>query len=197
MDKNLIITNKEIQNADNTNPDDNTNPIDVGYIRVYNNSGFYIYFSLTYTLNGQTFTNNTNAFAYQSKAEIRYPKEAANIQLTIQMAIFIETWRKIFETTFETAVQKCFMVYGTVFDPKCDEIKCPLGDNGGGNNDNIPNIPTPPMSNHCCPCYCPCYCPCCRPSCCGQQCNKCCNCNPYMNSGVQMMNYPTSYNYNW
>ncbi|GAA0788970.1 hypothetical protein [Hathewaya limosa] len=203
MDKNLIITDNSLQNSGTTNGDNGTTtPINVGYIKVLNNGGFYCYFSLKYTIDGETFTNSTNGFPYQSKAEIRFPKEATNIELTIKMAVFIGTWQTVLTKTFPTVVQQCYMVYGSVFDPKCVVVQCPVGDNGGGNGDTNPDVPTPPSFNPCCCPCCPCCscCPCCTPChYCEQpfnKCCKCCKCNP-MNPGSQMMNYPTSYNYNW
>lgn len=188
MDKNLIITDNSLQNSGTTNGDNGTtNPINVGYIKVLNNGGFYCYFSIKYNINGETFANTTNAFPYQSKAQIRYPKEATNVELTIKIAVFIGTWQTLVTTIFPLAVQQCYMIYGTAFDPKYVVIQCPVDNNGDGNDNTNPDVPIPPSFNPCCPC-CTCHY-------CQQSFNKCCN-NP-MNPGSQMMNYPTSYNYNW
>jgi hypothetical protein len=94
-----------------------------GSILVRNSGGYVARFSVSYTLNGHNFTQDSGDFSLGVNKSISIPAGATNIHLKVE-EMWGFGWSTIFTANFDAPVTKCYKVYGTTLDPKHEEISC-------------------------------------------------------------------------
>lgn len=134
----------------NVNLDGGTNA--TGFIRVINVGGFLAYFAVGYDIGGMHPVKISPTLSAGDYWKIGIPLNATNVGFEAYVAVYIQSWMSVYRTAFSTVPQKCFVMNGTVFNPRCFETPCPSGDNG------IPPVGGTP--NCCCNCCCNCNCSC-------------------------------------
>jgi hypothetical protein len=88
-----------------------------GYVRFFNESGYVAKFTVSYTFKGERIKTETGDMALSARKTIKIPKGATRVTIKGEgSAVF--GWKDIFEKTYNSAPNKCFKVYATIFDPK-------------------------------------------------------------------------------
>lgn len=93
-----------------------------GWIAIDNEGGYVAKFDVSYTLNGQRFTENTGDFTLGVTKVIDIPAGATDIVLHAWDAYWFSSWKEIFSKHFDSPVTKKYKVYGTTLNPKYKEI---------------------------------------------------------------------------
>jgi len=94
-----------------------------GSILVRNEGGDVARFSVSYTLNGQSFTKDSGNFTLGVNASIAIPAGATDIHVKVE-EMWGYGWSTIFTKNFDAPGTKCYKIYGTTLDPKWEETAC-------------------------------------------------------------------------
>lgn len=88
------------------------------------NEGFYVArFSITYTVAGQRFSQQTDPLGSLQSRSLFIPAGATDIHLLAEISYGL-FWGSIFTQIFPSPVEKCYKVWGTVFEQGWAEISC-------------------------------------------------------------------------
>ncbi|AEB76864.1 hypothetical protein [Clostridium botulinum] len=101
----------------------NVPPVD-GYCDVLNYGVYLTRFFVDYTLYGVQHHIGSGVFAVLQERRIMVPRFAKNITLTIQAAALPFVWGNIFQESYTTVDQRCFLSWGVTFYPVVKSIPC-------------------------------------------------------------------------
>lgn len=77
-----------------------------------------------YELNGQYFFKDSGSIVVTNSYKIIVPKDATRIHLIIKIDMFIRNWVKIYERSFNTSDEYCFLTYGVTVAAFVKQIPC-------------------------------------------------------------------------
>lgn len=95
----------------------------IGFVDVINHGAYMVQMTLIYNLNGQDYIRSTGPFPFAESRSIVTPFGATNLRLNIQYLIFIGLWQDLIVQNLPST-NKCFIVYGTAFNPTWSAIDC-------------------------------------------------------------------------
>lgn len=93
-----------------------------GSILVRNTGGYVARFSVTYTLDGKEYKQESGEFTAGVNKSIEIPAGATNVNLKVEDAWFICSWSTIFTKHFDSPVAKQYHIYGTTLNPGWEEM---------------------------------------------------------------------------
>ena len=121
------------------------------YFKVTNHGGYVAHYTVQYKIGGQAMTIDSGVFSLGMENKAFIPENATDLILTTSISMGIH-WRVVDIKSFATMQTACFVLHGTLFNPKLTKVDCTTGNIVGGNGD-IPLIPVVPPCCHCCnPC---------------------------------------------
>jgi len=95
-----------------------------GAVPVRNEGGYVATFSVRYDLRGERRTESSGDFTVGASKQVALPGGATNIDLKVEEYWFPGSLTTIFTKHFATPVTQCLRIYGTTFNPGCQEIGC-------------------------------------------------------------------------
>ncbi|AEB76482.1 hypothetical protein ADU80_08630 [Clostridium botulinum] len=121
-----------------------------GFINISNHGAFVASCHLGYKSNGQSYFQSANYLPVLQSKLFTLPKDATGIVLQVDCWIDFSVSTTMCIEHFNSVVQKCFYLWGTVAYNGCSEIPC--SGNGGNGGNPTPPTPTPPCCCCCCKC---------------------------------------------
>lgn len=123
-----------------------------GSIQIYNQGGFVVYFTITYTIGRIVHKVNSPLFLAAQNRQLIIPGNATNVSLDIYISVWVQVWKNIFHKDFNKLPFNCYRVYGYAFYALCEEIPCP--NNYIVKNSDIPSLNSINCYSCCCKCKC-------------------------------------------
>ncbi|KEH97492.1 hypothetical protein [Clostridium botulinum] len=120
-----------------------------GFINITNRGAFVASCHVGYKYNGQSYFQSVNSLPVLQSHLFTLPKGATGIVLQVDCWIDFSVSTTMCIKKFDSVIQKCYYLWGTVAYNGCAETPCGNGGNGGN---PTPPTPTPPCCCCCCKC---------------------------------------------